>query len=281
MAGDMQKLLKWLGLVFVLVMLVVSIHTVCAAERDVGSSVLNRIKKRGTLIAGTAGNMPPFNMTTKEGKIIGLDADLAKIIAAAMDVKLELKAMDFAKLLPALGAGEVDMVLSSMTMTPERNMQFAFVGPYFLSGKSFLAREQNTKVVQAQTSQDINSPDVTLAALKGSTSQSFVEEVTPKAKFIPVQDYDEAVQLVALGEVDALVADYPFCAVSVFRYPDKGLVAMSKPLTYEPLGIAVAPHDTLLINWLTNLFLTLEGSGQLEKLQARWFRNGDWLQQLP
>jgi polar amino acid transport system substrate-binding protein len=262
-------------------MLIVSAHWVSAAEKDVGSSVLNRIKKRGTLIVGTAGNMPPFNMTTKDGKIIGFDADLAKIIAAAMDVKLELQAMDFAKLLPALEAGEVDMVLSSMTMTPERNLKVAFVGPYFLSGKSFLAREQNTKVVQAQTSQDINSPDVTLAALKGSTSQSFVGEVTPKAKFIPVQDYDEAVQLVVLGEVDALVADYPFCAVSVFRYPDKGLVAMSKPLTYEPLGIAVPPQDSLLINWLSNLLLTLEGSGQLEKLQRRWFRKGDWLQQLP
>jgi polar amino acid transport system substrate-binding protein len=277
----MQKLRRGLGLVFVLVMLAVSAHMVSAAEKDAGSSVLSRIKKRGILIAGTSGSMPPFNMTTKDGKIIGLDADLAQIIAAAMDVKLELKAMDFAKLLPALGTGEVDMVLSSMTMTPERNMQFAFVGPYFLSGKSFLAREQNTKVVQAQTSQDINSPDVTLTALKGSTSQSFVEQVTPKAKFIPVQDYDEAVRLVVLGEADALVADYPFCAVSVFRYPDKGLTAMSKPLTYEPLGIAVPPHDSLLVNWLTNLLLTLEGGGQLEKLRTRWFRNGDWLQQLP
>jgi polar amino acid transport system substrate-binding protein len=165
----MQKLRRGLGLVFVLVMLAVSAHMVSAAEKDAGSSVLNRIKKRGTLIAGTSGSMPPFNMTTKDGKIIGLDADLAQIIAAAMDVKLELKAMDFAKLLPALGTGEVDMVLSSMTMTPERNMQFAFVGPYFLSGKSFLAREQNTKVVQAQTSQDINSPDVTLVALNRSS----------------------------------------------------------------------------------------------------------------
>jgi polar amino acid transport system substrate-binding protein len=56
---------------------------------------------------------------------------------------------------------------------------------------------------------------------------------------------------------------------------------MSKPLTYEPLGIAVPPNDSLLVNWLTNLLLTLEGGGQLEKLRTRWFSNGDWLQQLP
>jgi ABC-type amino acid transport substrate-binding protein len=47
------------------------------------------------------------------------------------------------------------------------------------------------------------------------------------------------------------------------------------------LGIAVAPHDSLLINWLSNSLQTLEGSGQLEKLRARWFHNGDWIQQLP
>ena len=115
----------------------------CATATTAPSSSpgLDRIRAKGELVVGTAASMPPLNMTTKTGEIIGLEMDLARAMAAAMKVKLRLAAMPFANLLPALEAGQVDMILSGMTMTPERNMRFAFVGPYFVSGKSFLAKE--------------------------------------------------------------------------------------------------------------------------------------------
>ena len=59
---------------------------------------------------------------------MGLDVDLASYIAGAMGVELSLVIKPFAQLLPALEAGEVDMVISGMTITPERNLQAAFVG---------------------------------------------------------------------------------------------------------------------------------------------------------
>jgi len=81
-------------------------------------------------------------------------------------------------------------------------------------------------------------------------------------------------------KVDALVADYPFCAVSALRFQDKGLAAGQARLTFEPLGIAV-PEDTLLINFLQNFMGVLEGSGALKKISERWFNNASWLSQLP
>jgi len=81
-------------------------------------------------------------------------------------------------------------------------------------------------------------------------------------------------------KITALVADYPFCAFSAFRYRDKGLVAGQSPMTFEPLGIAVQP-DTLLLNWLRNFVTMLDGSGQLKLLSQKWFENGDWIKELP
>ena len=78
-----------------------------------------------------------MNMTTKAGKVIGLEPDIANEIAVRMGVKATFKTMPFAELLPALEAGKVDMVLSSMTITGKRNMRVAFVGPYFISAKLF------------------------------------------------------------------------------------------------------------------------------------------------
>jgi polar amino acid transport system substrate-binding protein len=119
-----------------------------------------------------------------------------------------------------------------------------------------------------------------LAALKASTSEEFVKKATPLAKMVPVTSYEEAIDLLLQDKVDALFADYPFCAFSAFRYRDKGLTVGEAPLTYEPLGIAV-PEDTLLINWLENFLTILEGTGQLKLMGKRWFEDGSWMSQLP
>jgi polar amino acid transport system substrate-binding protein len=273
----MQRTKKLLGLVLTFTLVVVSAYNASAAKVS-ASPVLDRIQKRGSLIAGTAGSMPPFNMTTRDGQLIGLDVDLAKAIAATMGVKLELKTMPFAKLLPALEAGDLDMVLSSLSITPIRNLKFAFVGPYFISGKSVLTRKQT--LAAAKAASDINAVNPILIALKDSTSEGFVKALIPKAKLLTAKTYEEAMNMLLLGEADAVVADYPFCAVQLFRYPDKGLATLAKPLTYEPIGIAVPPGDPLLVNWLENLLAVLDGSGKLEALRERWFKKGDWLKRL-
>ena len=142
-----------------------------AAEAARLSPVLDRIQAKKELVVGTAASMPPFNMTTKDGKVVGMEIDLANLIAGAMNVKLTLKVIHFNDLLQALEAGQVDMVLSSMTITPARNLKFAFVGPYFVSGKSILIKQKNAESMNEISK--INNPDYILTALKGSTSLEF------------------------------------------------------------------------------------------------------------
>ena len=243
------------------------------------SPVLDRIASRGELIVGTAGNMPPLNMTTKDGKIIGIDADLAKYIAGNMDVKLTLKPMPFHELLPALKAGKIDMVISGMTITGLRNREVAFVGPYFLSGKSILTKD--SKIASLESGNELNNPDVSLVALRGSTSQMVIEGMLPKAKMVLAEKYDDAVKMVLDGKVSAMVADYPICLISVFRFPDYDLMTLVKPFTYEPLGIAVQAGDPLLINWLDNFMTSYKGSGELERTTNRWLKNSSWIKLLP
>ena len=60
----------------------------------------------------------------------------------------------------------------------------------------------------------------------------------------------------------------------------KALAAGKSPLTFEPLGIAM-PEDTLLINWVQNFLVILEGSGELKKMHEKWLRGGSWIEELP
>jgi ABC-type amino acid transport substrate-binding protein len=211
-----RSFVTW-GMVVGLVMSVWG-QAVGAGESPKVSPVLDRIMAKKEVTVGTAASMPPLNMTTKGGEIIGMEMDLARSFANAMDVKLTLSRMHFNELLPALEKGKIDMILSGMTMTPQRNLKVAFVGPYFASGKSILTKKKNVESVDELSK--MNQPDKVLVALKGSTSQMFVEKLIPKAKLVLADNYDQAVASVRSDMAVAMVADYPICVVSVHRYPD-------------------------------------------------------------
>ena len=268
----------------VISVLAVFLLTACAEfqqrmTRSSTSPVIDSILDRGELVVGTMGKMPPLNMTTKDGNLMGLEIDLVKSIAAAMGVKYRFETMAFSELLPALEAGKVDMILSGMTITPARNLKVAFVGPYFISGKAFLTKVKT--IAEAVEAADVNSPQTKLVALKDSTSQEFAKTFIPRATLWAAADYDEAVSMVINDEVHAMIADYPICVVSVFRYPDAGLMSVVTPLTYEPIGIAVPAGDPLLVNWLENFLASLIDSGALDDLKEKWFASGAWLSKLP
>ena len=243
------------------------------------SPVIDRILQRGELVVGMAGNMPPMNMTTKEGELIGYEVDLARNMAAAMGVGTKMEVMRFAELLPALQSGKIDLILSNMTITPERNLKVAFVGPYFESGKAFLTKIKTIAI--ADEPGDIDAKNTKLVALKGSTSQAFVEKAIPDATLVTANDYDEAVKMVLEDKVHAMVADYPICVVSVFRYPDQGLLSVVTTLTYEPIGVGVPAGDPLLVNWVENFMGIAEKVGLFEELKRKWLSKADWLNRLP
>lgn len=248
-----------------------------AAAKDT-SPVLARIAESGTLRVGMSAGQPPYNVRSREGKIIGLDVDLASMLAKALHVDLEIIDMPFSELLPALEKGKVDLVMSGMTATLRRNMRAAFVGPYHITGKSILARSETIAALQ---SEEMDKSNLKIAALKGSTSEDFVKRVAPKAKLLATKDYDAAIDLLLSNKADAFVADASIIMLSMLRWPDAGLVAAQNPLTIEPIGIAVPPGDPLLLNLVQNYLNAIKGTGALEKLNEKWFKSGAWLMQLP
>jgi polar amino acid transport system substrate-binding protein len=241
-------------------------------------SQLQRILESGVLRVGMSGSQPPLNMRNKAGELIGLEVDLVDTLAASMGLETQLVTMPFARLLRALEEREVDLVVSGVTITPERNARVAFAGPYFISGKSVLAKKGT---VASASPVDLDLPNRTYVALEGSTSEQFVREWLTEVKVVTASDYDSAIQLVLDGEVDALVADYPICSFTVMRLPEAGLETFTTSFTIEPVGIAVRPGDPLFVNLLENYLQSLGDTGMLTNLRARWFSAGSWVDELP
>jgi len=241
-------------------------------------SVIDRINKKQTLVVGTPGDFPPFTVTTSAGKLIGMDIDMVRNLAAMMKVNIRFERMEFAKLIPALLEGNIDLAVAGITMSSERNMKVAFVGPYAMSGQSLFGKK---KILEPIT--DLNHlrySALKIAALKGTTSEAIADRL-PLATITRTDTQDQSLMLLLEGKVDALLADYPFCKVAEFRYPDRGLAMFDKPLTFEPLGIALPGDDALFINLLENYLNIMVSSGALKEMQEYWFKNDEWIKELP
>src|SRR5262245_52336101 len=246
----------------------------CGSSRDASraGSQLPRILAAGALRVGTAADLPPLGMRNKQGDLIGLEIDLVRRLGAAMNLKVEFVEKPFAELLPALERSEVDLVVAGLTITPERNARVAFAGPYFISGASILSLSPG--LAQVEDPAALDAPERTFVALESSTNEAFIRKNMPRAKLVTVATNDAGVQMVLNKQADALIADLQVCTLAQWRNPDAGLQARLDPFTTEPLGIALPPDDPLLLNLVTNYLNTLENTGELAQLKARWLSNG-------
>jgi ABC-type amino acid transport substrate-binding protein len=240
---------------------------------------LARVVDFRVLKVGMSGNQPPMNTVNRDGVLMGMDVDLAKALAAAMRVQLKIEQMPFGQLMEALEQKKVDMVISGMAITPERTEMASFVGPYMVSGKSILTKD--TVLAKVSAMEEVNRDNLKLAALRNSTSASFVSTVAPQASLVEIEDYDEGIKMLREDKIDGMVADMPICQLSVMRYPDAGFVTLERPLTIEPFGIAISKNDPQFLNLVQNY---LDGFGKLgimTKLQQRWFEDSSWIAALP
>ena len=255
--------------------ILIAVFAISFAFDGFAQKTLNKIIEKGELTVGMTADQPPFSMRAKDGTVIGYDADLAGLLAESMGVKLKIVEIPFPNLLGSLERGDVDIVLSGMTMTMERNMKVAFVGPYTLSGKSILTK--SPEMSKVDESEDVNDETVKLVVLRGSTSETYVKREMPEAKIIMKDNYDDAVNMIVDGTADIMVADFPVCAYQALVYPEKGLITIANPLTIEPIGAAVNPDDHLLINVVENYFNLIAMVGILDLLEIKWFESGEWV----
>lgn len=243
------------------------------------SPVLSRVVESGVLKVAMSGDQPPFNFQSRSKTIIGFDVALAEALANTMNVSLEIVEIPFGDLLEALINGKVDMVISGMAITPERSRQVSFVGPYTLSGKSMLTTARVKGVVEDTT--QFNDPGIRIVALKNSTSEIFVQHNFPEASLHTIANYNEGIQQLLTGQIDAMVADIPILKLSMLRNPKAGLGIIEPPLAVEPIGIAVPNNDPQFANLVRNYLSAFEKTGLTTALRQKWLEDDSWVAALP
>lgn len=234
--------------------------------------VMDRVLGKKVLVVGTSGNMLPMTSRLKTGDVTGFDMDLAALMAGALGAELKVVVLPLDELAAAVQSGKVDVAISNMTATLERNKRVAFSEPYLQSGKCLVTKQ---KAMAAEDNPaDLDMKEVKVAVLKGSTSEAFATVLMKHAGLMAVGTNDEGIALVKSGKADAMLSEYPMCAAAVANNPEAGFEATFSLLSYEPISIAMPGNDPLFMNWTDNFIKRLKATGTIDGLLQKWMGGG-------
>ncbi len=212
----------------------------------------------------------PFEMLGKDDKLEGFDVDMAQLAARLLMVNLRIVRRQWQDLIPSLVAGETDVIMSGMTVTPKRNERVLFTIPVVESGRMFVVHLSNADRFGKLS--NLNASGTFVVSIPGGLGKLRPRTVLPKASYREFPTRKQALVEVLEKRAHAFI-DGEFSIRMAAATHAGSLVAGFEPLTYEPIAWAVRPGDTHWLNWLNNFVRVIWKDGTLDRFKMKWFRD--------
>ncbi|WP_397537954.1 transporter substrate-binding domain-containing protein [Rummeliibacillus pycnus] len=262
--------------VFVLLIIVLSvILTACGGSgtdsSDSGTSTIEKVKKNKKIVIGTAPGYAPFEMVDLKGKYVGYDIDTAKAIGKALGVKVEFKEYAFDGLIAALQVGEIDMIVSGMTITGPRALSVSFANPYYKTKQVALVPSSDTTTKKWT---DLDKKGKKIATVIGTTGQLITKNTFKHAEIKDYKEMPAAALAMISGQIDGVV--YDESSVRIWSKENGKSRVIDNQISAENLGIAIKHNDLKTVQWLNSfLYSYLDGPDEL-KSRKYWFESDEW-----
>ena len=232
-----------------------------------------KLVKEGVLTVGSDTAFPPFE--SMNGAVAeGFDVDLANAIAKEMGLTVNFTSQKFDTLIPQLNAGGTfDVIMSGMTITPERKQEIIFSEPYIDSNQSIAVVKGKFGKLDGNDPAAINTAFTgkIIGVQSGTTGETWAKENLKGAKqIVPFDDTLSAFSALNAGKVDAVVNDLPVSAYLVkTSYTGDELVAEIP--TGEQYGIGIAKTNTVLETAINDALAKMKSSGEYKTIYMKWF----------
>ncbi|MDO8861161.1 transporter substrate-binding domain-containing protein [Haliea sp. E1-2-M8] len=220
-----------------------------------------------TLRVGLAPEQPPLVFRDGE-RIVGLEADNARAVAEVIGRRVELVPMAASELLPALEQGRIDVIMSGMSVTPERASRVQFVEPYLQAGQ--MAIMQINRVGRFGQPWAIYREDIRVGVVVGSSGEAFARRDLTDAAVRPFAGLPAAMDALRAGEIDLLLHDAVTSWLLATSDDYTDLISQNHLLTEEPLAWAVRRDDPALAAELARALSMMRSNGTLDYIIDRW-----------
>ncbi|MDJ1130914.1 glutamate ABC transporter substrate-binding protein [Streptomyces iconiensis] len=251
-----------------------------AKSVDVGSPVLKKAQKRGKLIVGAKADQPYLGFQDQATKkYSGFDIEIAKMVAAdlgfaAKDIKFET--VDSGAREAAVRKGDVDLMIGTYTINPERKKQIDFAGPYYHAGASLLVRKDEKAITGPDT---VKGKKV--CSIVGSTPLQTIKEPKYGAKVTELAKYSDCVKQLVDGQVDAVTTDDAILKGYAADNPKK-LQVVGETFSDEPYGVGLKKGDNALQKAVADALKAHQDNGDYKKAyEATLGKSGSKFQEPP
>ena len=238
---------KKISLFMVIVLGLSSLLVACGNSQEVNlenedlkfeSCTLEGIKNKGKLVLGTSADYPPFEFHTMiDGKdeIVGLDIEIVKYIADELGVELEIKDMDFDKLLGGLSTGMLDIVIAGMNPDSEREKEANFTDIYYEADLSVLVNKEDASKITMMEDLDGKSIGVQI----GTTQENIAKTKVKDADVKSLSTNPDIVMNLKTKKIDCAIMETPV-AKSFANTNDDLMLVEGLNIDTEPEGMAIA-----------------------------------------
>jgi polar amino acid transport system substrate-binding protein len=241
----------------------------------VQAGALDDAVRRGVLKVGTTPTYVPFEMTDKQGRIVGFEVDLLQAMSRALGVELELVAVPYTELLSGLMTRKFDLIGSGMTVTQERNLKLNFSDSFIVVGQTVLLHPRLAGKVASI--EDLNEAGYRIATTEGTTAEAAAQRFLGAARLSSFATPEEGVRQVVIGAADAFIHDAPYNLIAMTRPENQALLALEQPFTYEPLAFGLKKGDYDSLNWINHFLNQVAQDGTYDRLYDKWFKDTDWM----
>ncbi len=221
---------------------------------------------------GVEGAYPPFSSVGPDGKLKGFDIDIANALCAQMKAQCTMVQQDFDGMIPALQAKKFDIIIASLSITPERLKSVDFSDKYYKTPARFVAKAGSTL-------------DVSAAGLKGkrvgvqraTIHDRYATEQFAGAEVVRYAKQDEVFLDLAAGRLDGTLVDSVAADEGFLKTPaGKGFGFVGPVFTDETYfgvgaGIAMRKGDTAMRDRLNAAIKAIRGNGVYKKIQDTYF----------
>jgi len=217
------------------------------------------------LVVGMDLSYPPFETINSQGAPTGVSVDLANALGECLHRPVRIENIPFTGLIPSLLTGKIDLIISSMTDTPEREKTIAFSDPYLSIGLAVLAGKKSGLTDGAIGTGALDQPRRTLAVRQGTTAQAWALDHLKQAKVLVLDKESSAVMEVTQGKADGFLYDQMSVWKNHQEHPSD-TIALLQPVQKESWALGLRPGEVALRDQVNAFLKSFRASGGFEHL---------------
>ena len=246
--------------------------TACGSRQSLSQQdVLQNDRASNTITWGVKADTKLFGlMDVKDNQVKGFDVDIAKAITKRIlgkNGKAKFAQVTSQTRISILKNGNIDAIIATMTITPERKKQVDFSNSYFDAGQSLLVKDGS----KIKSVKDLNKSGTKVLGVTGANSVANIKKFAPKARVLELSDYAQAMTALKSGQGAALTTDNGILYGMATQNP--GYKVVGGAFTKEPYGIAINKGQGDFKTEVNKALKEIEADGTYNRILKKWFGN--------